>query len=191
MCVAGLLRCCAGKKIKDWDDFKQQLLDQFGSVKECSPPVVMVTHTEKEMDVSMLPETMLEKDIFPETDQEEKLVQEKDESTLINDAVCETELVGNLIPPLVEEVDMKAYEDTEVMVPQDSLEQQTGWFLRHEFVKQNYSSAPVLEEIDSAQFWSETVSVNAVNVKIACDSQLCGHSFQRVPSKRQRKCFKT
>lgn len=89
---------------------------------------------------------------------------------------------------------MKAYEDTEVMVPQDSLsalEQQTGWFLRHEFVKQNYSSAPVLEEIDSAQFWSETVSVNAVNVEIACDSQLCGHSFQRVPSKRQRKCFKT
>lgn len=108
MCVAGLLRCCAGKKIKDWDDFKQQLLDQFGSVKECSPRVVMVTQTEKEMDVSMLPETMLEKDIFPETDQEEKLVQEKDESTLINDVVCDAELVGNLIPPLVEEVDMKA-----------------------------------------------------------------------------------
>lgn len=52
-----------------------------------------MTQTEKEMDVSMLPETMLEKDIFPETDQEEELVQEKDESTLINDAVCETELI--------------------------------------------------------------------------------------------------
>lgn len=28
------------KEIKDWTDFKQQLLDQFGSVKECSRLVV-------------------------------------------------------------------------------------------------------------------------------------------------------
>lgn len=142
----------------------------------------------------MQPETMLEKDIFPEINHEEKLVQEKDESTLIDEAVGETEMVGKLISPLVEEVDMKAYEETEAMVSQDSLsalEQQIGWFLRHELVKQNYSSAPVLEEIDSVQFLSETLTDNAVNEEIVCDSQVCVHSFQRVPSKRQRKCFKS
>ncbi|CAN7025852.1 unnamed protein product, partial [Brassica rapa subsp. trilocularis] len=158
-------------------------LKPFGSVKECSPRVVMVTQTERE------------KDKFHATDQEEELVQEKDESTLINEAVRETELVGKLNSPLVEAIDMKAYEETEEMVPQDSLnalEQQTGLFLRHDFVKENYSSAPVLEEIDSVQFLRETVIIDEENLEIACVSRLCGHRLRRVPiKKRQRKGLKT